>query len=132
MSFNFTKEKYWVIFFNKEFDVYKFQKKKRIKPNTKTVKYKRKDPYILNLNAIGHRKGLNIYYYIEMGKGQVSIQKFKGHIITQQYVDSILTDKFFGQVTAKLTASKVTTQLIYLISGGLIGGYIGFTLANMF
>lgn len=127
---NKDKEKYWVIFLDKEFNMYKFKKKKRIKPNTQIVYYSKKEPYPINTKVPSYRKGLNIYFYIEIGKGQISIQEHDGHIITKEYVDSILTGKFFEQVSKNPTGSSLTGTLTYLIGGAIIGGIIGFMIAG--
>ncbi|QYW08122.1 hypothetical protein 15570_00025 [Lokiarchaeota virus WyrdV1] len=140
------KKKYYAVFCIKEHDVFNMLAKKRIRGSNQIVRF-RKGTYVVNVSFPTYVKGLNVFYFIDIKKGQqlaknTEINIAKGHILFKEnakdkplmspkFLDMLISQKIVGQLTSNLSNNALKMNIITLIVGAIIGGLIGYIIAGM-
>lgn len=138
------KKKYYVIYCVKEQDVFNILKKRRIRGSNQVVRF-RKGTYVINISFPTYVKGLRVFYFIDIKKGQQlakNTEIAKGHIlfkenakdkalISPQFLDMFISQKIVGQLTSNLSDNAMKMNIITLIFGAIMGGLVGYIIAGV-
>lgn len=136
------KNKYYVIFVKKEHGIFKRLRKKRISAMTNKVRYK-KHTYFLNMAFPTYSRGVKIFYFVDVSKGQLTAEKtefknkqilFKGNskdeIMSPKLLDKLVSQSIVSQLTANLSDNAIKMNIMTMIIGIVIGTMAGFILAG--
>lgn len=149
--FNKKKEKHYAIFCIKQHGVFKRISRKRVNPLDKFVR-KGKNTFTFEVGFPTYRRGLKIFYFIDIEKGQLVsknakiIKKVKeGKVIdvhvlftdegrqllmSPKTLDRLISQKIVGQLTSNLSDNAWKMSVMSIILGVIIGALAGFITAG--
>ena len=117
------KKKYIAVFLVKEQGTYSVLKLRRFKPNNKVLQFTKGNSHSLDISFPTYLKGLKLYYFIDIKKGQLRFKDSKDKV-NPELLDMVLKQSIVRQLTATLT-SNLTGQILNIIIGLCIGLPIG-------
>lgn len=118
------RKKYIAIFLLKEQNTYTVIKHKKFKPTITEIKVSKDKTKTINVSIPIYSKGLKLYYFIDIDKGQLFFDK-KKDIISNEILDLIISKSIIRQLTMNLSDTAFKMNLMYIFIGLIIGGLIG-------
>lgn len=122
------RKKYVVIFLIKENDSYSVLSRKRFMPSKSKVRYGKGKSHIIDTSKPTYIKGLRLFYFVEINKGQIGFNNPSGNI-SPEVIDMVMSQSIVKQLTANLAGMKF--NFMNIITGLAVGGLVGYILGAM-
>ena len=122
------RKKYYAIFLVGEAGSYSRVAKRRFRPTQEKIRY-RKGSYIVDVSIPSYTRGLKLFYFYEKGKNTHLNFGKNTNTISPKVIDLILSQKIVSELTSNLGGS-MKMQIMTLIIGALMGGFLGFIIAG--
>ena len=152
------KKKYVAIFVLKEQGTFTRLGKKKFKPTNDCIRF-RKRTFILDSSFATYSRGLKQFFFIDLLNGQTYLEqednedkanvkltkkqkrekqkevatqlKLKELFIDPEITDMLISRKVIAQLTTNLNNNPIGINIMTLIIGVVMGGFIGYTVAGM-
>ena len=151
------KKKYIAIFVLKEQGTFTRLGKKKFKPTNDSIRFKKRT-FILNTSFATYSRGLKQFFFIDLLNGQTYLEqdnqdvantkltkkqkrekekevakllKLKNMKIDPEITDMLISRKVIAQLTTNLNSNAIGINIMTLIIGVVMGGFIGYTIAGM-
>jgi len=151
------KKKYIAIFVLKEQGTFTRLGKKKFKPTDDCVRF-RKRTFILDSSFATYSRGLKQFFFIDLLNGQTYLEKNNQDVadtkltkkqkkekekenaellklqnkkIDPEITDMLISRKVIAQLTTNLNSNAMGMNIMTLIIGVVMGGFIGYTIAGM-
>ena len=152
------KKKYIAVFVLKEQGTFTRLGKKKFKPTNDYIRF-RKRTFILDASFATYSRGLKQFFFIDLLNGQTYLEheenqdkanvkltkkqkrekekeiakllKLKNMKIDPEITDMLISRKVIAQLTTNLNNNAIGINIMTLIIGVVMGGFIGYTIAGM-
>lgn len=122
----FNKVKYKAIMVIKEQETYRYITTKNINvEKAKDFKYKDKKYSDLDISKPCYIKGLTIYYFIEINKGQIFFHEKDLKDIDYELIDLFTSKRIFANILSSFNITNFGKRIFDIIFGASIGIAIG-------
>lgn len=151
------KKKYIAIFVLKEQGTFTRLGKKKFKPTDNYVRFNKRT-FILDTSFATYSRGLKQFFFIDLINGQTYLEqdnqdvadakltkkqkrekekedakllKLQNKTIDPEITDMLISRKVIAQLTTNLNSNAIGINIMTLIVGVVMGGFIGYTIAGM-
>ena len=151
------KKKYIAIFVLKEQGTFTRLGKKKFKPINDSIRFKKRT-FILDSSFATYSRGLKQFFFIDLLNGQTYLEqdnqdvantkltkkqkrekekevakllKLKNMKIDPEITDMLISRKVIAQLTTNLNSNAIGINIMTLIIGVVMGGFIGYTIAGV-
>lgn len=132
MIFERNKKRYIAVFVIKEQEVRVVLRRKRFKPSSDTVRF-RKSTFPIDVSYPTYAKGLRLFYFIDIKDGQVLLNETtEESVINPEILDIILARKIVSQLTSNLANTETKMKAFSILLGIIIGALGGFIAGGYF
>lgn len=119
------KKKYVAVFLVSEQGTFSILKFRRFNPSKDAIQYTKGVSHLIDVSKPTYAKGLKLYYFVDIKKGQLGFDSKKNSAINPEVIDMILKQNIVKQLTTSLSERFLGSQIVNIVIGLVMGILIG-------